>query len=203
MPCTWASCVGRLSSHYSSPPGARAATRRPAARPPMSRRRSVIPRTGKNSLSRPTEIPCFRMEQGIGCKLLNSLCDRAQKTAPRGQNRMKFPKFPCYFPCSQGMRGSGRIKSRHALPSRRLTDVRSLDIGRGEFIMTCLPIREHDEHVGFSCLLRRRRSHRDRRCRVAAKVSGTCSGCLHDVRRAHLEVIPVGRSGSAHRLARD
>ena len=135
MPCTWASCVGRLSSHYSSPPGARAATRRPAARPPMSRRRSVIPRTGKNSLSRPTEIPCFRMEQGIGCKLLNSLCDRAQKTAPRGQNRMKFPKFPCYFPCSQGMRGSGRIKSRHALPSRRLTDVRSLDIGRGEFIM--------------------------------------------------------------------
>src|SRR5215831_18623305 len=73
--------------------------------------------------------------------------------------------------------------------------------------MTRLPLREHDEHVGFSCLLHRRRGHRDRRCRVAAKVPGTCNGCLHDVRRAYLEVIPVdrsgNRSGSGHRLATD
>jgi hypothetical protein len=28
----------------------------------------------------------------------------APKAAPRGWNRAKFPKIPCYFPCSQGIR---------------------------------------------------------------------------------------------------
>ena len=179
--------------------------RRPSARPPMSRRptrrrRTMISYSGQKFPVPATEIPCFRMEQGI-YKLLNPLGDRLPKPPQEARIGRNFQNFPVIFPVLRECAAVSRF--RHPLPSRRLTDVRSLDIGRGEFIMTRLSIREHDEYVGFSCLLCRRRSHRDRRCRVAAKVPGTCSGCLHDGRRPHLEVIPVDQNGSGHKLARD
>jgi len=44
------------------------------------------------------EIPCFRMEQGIGCKLLNSLGDRPPKLRHKARIGRNFKNFPVIFP---------------------------------------------------------------------------------------------------------
>jgi hypothetical protein len=47
----------------------------------------------------------FPEEQGIGCKLLSPLGDWLSKPSKEAGIVRNFRKIPCYFPCSQGMRG--------------------------------------------------------------------------------------------------
>ena len=49
----------------------------------------------------------FPVSGGTGnwLQAVESVGRLALKTIQRGRNRTKFPKIPCYFPCSQGMRG--------------------------------------------------------------------------------------------------
>jgi hypothetical protein len=86
--------------------------RRHAARPPTSRRRSVIPCSGKKFPVPATEIPCFRME-GIGCKLLNSLGDRLPKPRQKARIGRNFQKFPSLF---SGNAWISYIRFRHPSP---------------------------------------------------------------------------------------
>ena len=70
-----------------------------------------------------TTIPCFRVEQGIGCKLLIHLAN-SSKTTVGGWNRAKIAKIPC----SQGLRGSRPAHDDtpyHPAPMSRIASSRS------------------------------------------------------------------------------
>jgi hypothetical protein len=51
------------------------------------------------------EIPCFATEQGIASKALGLLCEMTVRLAKMGKKGPESCRFPCYFPCIQGIRG--------------------------------------------------------------------------------------------------
>jgi hypothetical protein len=53
------------------------------------------------------EIPCSPREQGIGSKTLGLLREMAVRLAKMVKKEPRFRKFPCSFPCIQGIRAGG------------------------------------------------------------------------------------------------
>ena len=51
------------------------------------------------------KIPCVRMEQGIGCKLLNPLCDRLPKPCQKARIVRTLRKLPANFPADREFGG--------------------------------------------------------------------------------------------------
>jgi hypothetical protein len=52
------------------------------------------------------EIPCFAAEQGIASKALGLLREMTVRLAKMGKKDLNLAKFPCSFPCTQGIRPS-------------------------------------------------------------------------------------------------
>jgi hypothetical protein len=86
--------AGRTGGHHSPPPGARAAARCHATLPLTRGRRPMISCSGKKFPCSRNRNPSFRLEQGIGCKLLNSLGDRLPKPRQEARIGRNFQNFP-------------------------------------------------------------------------------------------------------------
>jgi len=63
-----------------------------------------------------TEIPCFRMKQGIAYKRLNSLCDRPPNPRQEASIGLNFQKFPVIFPVLRECADQAVSRFRHPSP---------------------------------------------------------------------------------------
>src|SRR5215471_19089702 len=99
--------AGRAGGHHSPPPGAAHLPRRTASN---ARAPSDDFLFGQKILCSRNQNSLFPDGTGKWLQAIEFAWRPAPKTAPQGPHRTKFPKIRCYFPSSQGMRGSGRIK---------------------------------------------------------------------------------------------
>jgi len=76
----------------------------------------MISCSGKKFSAPATKIPCFRMEQGIGCKLLNSLGDRLPKPRHKARIGRNFQKFAVIFPVLRECADQAVSSFRHPPP---------------------------------------------------------------------------------------